>query len=236
MHHKRTLLSQVCLSPQLSLSPTHQLECCLNLTSSAPLDQLGWSAPLEKATREDEKKKKLRWRTGSHPGRQHSEGRAQWPSPSSRQGLAGARNQAVTPKAGARVYEPRHLSPAHAHVEEGDGTVRGPGRGERKKEQRMSHRHEKTQHSRLAAHVTVCNQHLQHTEYALPHVLVHRFSFAARMPTGQQHSMQILVPHLEIEPALMCRLAVMHTIKCGCCHSSPCQDTGTNSKWFVVPK
>lgn len=28
----------------------------LNLTSSAPLDQLGWSAPLEKATREDEKK------------------------------------------------------------------------------------------------------------------------------------------------------------------------------------
>lgn len=57
MHHKRTLLSQVCLSPQLSLSPTHQLECCLNLTSSAPLDQLGWSAPLEKATREDEKKK-----------------------------------------------------------------------------------------------------------------------------------------------------------------------------------
>lgn len=29
----------------------------LNLTSSAPLDQLGWSAPLEKATREDEKKR-----------------------------------------------------------------------------------------------------------------------------------------------------------------------------------
>lgn len=120
----------------------------------------------------------------------------------------------------------------------GGGRRDGERAGQRreKKEQRMSHRHEKTQHSRLAAHVTVCNQHLQHTEYALPHVLVHRFSFAARMPTGQQHSMQILVPHLEIEPALMCRLAVMHTIKCGCCHSSPCQDTGTNSKWFVVPK
>lgn len=96
---------------------------------------LGCKAGVPPLRKQREKKKKrsiLWWQTGSHPGRHRSEGRAGGeaqpvppPSPSSRQGQGGCEKQAVTPKAGARVYEPRHLSLAHARVEAGDWMVRG---------------------------------------------------------------------------------------------------------------